>query len=216
VEPALRIYQGCGRAYLGEIEGANIIKIHRRSGKLSYLIYPDFETDPHPALLRCIRLNLRSRQITCYDYADSANPPILHRKESFLSPEDPLYERFARLTKQEEQHGLLKASGQKGDSPLAEEGQSPFSKKGDSPLAEEGQSPFSNKGDSPLAEEGRSPFSSIGTRDGWARRLNERGFALRGHRLVRQNEQRRNSSNRNLAGTEIERQNLAAQEIESQ
>ena len=47
-EPLLRIYEGCGRAYLGEVEGANIIKIHRRSGKLSYLNYPDFETNPHP------------------------------------------------------------------------------------------------------------------------------------------------------------------------
>jgi hypothetical protein len=27
--------------------------------------------------------------------------------------------------------------------------------------------------------------SGIGTRDGWAKRLRERGFALRGHRLVR-------------------------------
>jgi DNA phosphorothioation-associated putative methyltransferase len=45
--PILRIYEGCGRAYLGEVEGANIIKVHRRSGKLSYLFYPAFETDPH-------------------------------------------------------------------------------------------------------------------------------------------------------------------------
>jgi DNA phosphorothioation-associated putative methyltransferase len=61
--PVLRIYEGCGRAYLGEVDGANIIKIHRRSGKLSYLVYPDFDSDPHPALLRCVKLNLRTRQI---------------------------------------------------------------------------------------------------------------------------------------------------------
>src|SRR5262245_53109682 len=72
LEPLLRIYEGCGRAYLGEIEGANIIKIHRRSGKLSYLMYPGFETDPHPALLRTIRVSLRTRQIDCTDYAQSA------------------------------------------------------------------------------------------------------------------------------------------------
>ena len=41
LDPLLRIYEGCGRAYLGEVEGANVIKIHRRSGKLSYLVYPD-------------------------------------------------------------------------------------------------------------------------------------------------------------------------------
>ena len=94
LEPLLRIYEGCGRAYLGEVEGANIIKIHRRSGKLSYLVYPDFDDDPHPALLRCVKLNLRTRQIECYDYAQSANPPVLHRKESFLRPSDPLHARI--------------------------------------------------------------------------------------------------------------------------
>ncbi len=137
LEPLLRIYEGCGRAYLGEVEGANIIKIHRRTGKLSYLVYPDFGTDPHPALLRCVKLNLRTRQIECYDYAQSVNPPVLHRKESFLLASAPLYAKFARLTAQEEKYGLL-------DDP-----------------------------------------SGIGTREGWARRLLERGFALKGHRLVR-------------------------------
>jgi len=109
--PILRIYEGCGRAYLGEVEGANIIKIHRRSGKLSYLVYPDFETDPHPALARCVKLNLRTRQIECYEYgqrdpadcksAATGNPPVLHRKETFLLPEHELYAKFARLTAQE-------------------------------------------------------------------------------------------------------------------
>jgi hypothetical protein len=52
---------------VGEVEGANVIKIHHRSGKISYLTYPDFETDPHPALLRCVRLSLRSRELRRYD-----------------------------------------------------------------------------------------------------------------------------------------------------
>jgi DNA phosphorothioation-associated putative methyltransferase len=141
LEPLLRIYEGCGRAFLGDIEGANIIKIHRRSGKLSYLIYPDFEDDPHPALLRSVRLNLRTRQIDCSEYAQSPNPPILHRKDAFLAPEHPLRDKFLRLTAQEEQHGLLDDS------------------------------------------------SGIGTRDGWSKRLAERGFVLKGHRLVRDKNQ---------------------------
>ena len=40
----LRVYEGCARAYLGEVEGANLIKLHRHSGKVSYLVDPDFET----------------------------------------------------------------------------------------------------------------------------------------------------------------------------
>jgi DNA phosphorothioation-associated putative methyltransferase len=137
LEPLLRIYEGCGRAYLGEVEGANIIKIHRRTGKLSYLVYPDFDTDPHPVLRRSIRLCLRTRQLDCRDYTGSANPPVLHRKETFLHPDHPLYEKFARLTRQEEGRGLL------------------------------------------------GETASIGTRAGWEDRLRERGYALKGHRLVR-------------------------------
>lgn len=139
LEPLLRIYEGCGRAYLGEVEGANVIKIHRRSGKLSYLVYPEFDDNPHPELLRSVRVNLRTRQIDCNDYTQSANPPVLHRKDAFLGTDHPMHAKFARLTAQEEKHGLLEDT------------------------------------------------AGIGTREGWAKRLTERGFALKGHRLVRCN-----------------------------
>jgi hypothetical protein len=62
---------------------------------------------------------------------------VLHRKESFLPPDDPLHGKFARLTAQEEKQGLLDDPG------------------------------------------------GIGMRDGWTRRLAEKGFALKGHQLVR-------------------------------
>jgi DNA phosphorothioation-associated putative methyltransferase len=69
--------------------------------------YPDFDTDPHPALLRCVKLSLRTRELACFDYVQHANVPVLHRKETFLAPEHPLHAKFARLSEQEERHGLL-------------------------------------------------------------------------------------------------------------
>jgi DNA phosphorothioation-associated putative methyltransferase len=110
LEPLLRIYEGCGRAYLGEIEGANIIKLHRFSGKISYLAYPTFDIEPHPVLARSVKLSLRTRQLDCYDYTTSDNPPVLHRKEAFLHREHPLFEKFAKLSMQEQEHGLLDES----------------------------------------------------------------------------------------------------------
>jgi DNA phosphorothioation-associated putative methyltransferase len=107
LEPLLRVYEGCARAYIGEVEDANVIKLHRFTGKVSYLSYPEFDTDPHPALRRCLKVALRSLQLECLDYAGSANPPVLHRKETLLPPGHPLYEGCARLTRQEERHGLL-------------------------------------------------------------------------------------------------------------
>lgn len=105
--PLLRVYEGCGRAFLGELEGVNVIKIHRFSGKISYLEYRDFEADPHPALVRSYKLAMRTQELDCFDYGQSENPPILHRKETFLLPQDSRYAKFAKLTKQEENHGLL-------------------------------------------------------------------------------------------------------------
>jgi DNA phosphorothioation-associated putative methyltransferase len=93
---------------------ANPIKRHRHSGKVSYLVCPDYETDPHPALLRSIKRNLRTREIDSTEYARSANPPILHRKETFLPPDHPLRAKFERLTRQEERAGLLEETARIG------------------------------------------------------------------------------------------------------
>jgi DNA phosphorothioation-associated putative methyltransferase len=83
------------------------LTLHLQSGKVSYLVYPDFETDPHPALQRSVKLSLRTREIDCFDYTTSTNPPILHHKETFLTTDHPLHAKFARLTQQEEKYGLL-------------------------------------------------------------------------------------------------------------
>ena len=107
LEPILRVYEGCARAYLGELEGANILKLHRFSGKVSYLSYPDFDSVAHPTLLRTVKLSLRNLQLDCYDYATVSNPPVLHRKEAFVPEGYPGYEVFSELTRQEEELGLL-------------------------------------------------------------------------------------------------------------
>jgi DNA phosphorothioation-associated putative methyltransferase len=100
------VYEGCARAYLGEVEEANSLELHRFSGQVSYLSYPDFDTIAHPTLLR-MKLSLRDLQLDCYDYATTANPPVLHRKETFLPPDYPGYDAFAALTRPEEECGLL-------------------------------------------------------------------------------------------------------------
>jgi len=104
----LRVYEGCARNYLGHVEGANLIKLNRIEPKVSYLLYTDFDTDPHPALVESMRLKLSNVDVKYLNFRDSPNPPILHRKETFLPPDDPRRERFSRLTKQEEDHGLYK------------------------------------------------------------------------------------------------------------
>ena len=83
----------------------NIIRIDS-SEKIGFLYYPKFEEDPHPSLQHSIQVNINSGEKK-FRNASKSNPPILHRKETFLKPNDKNYEKFFKLTKQEEDAGLL-------------------------------------------------------------------------------------------------------------
>jgi DNA phosphorothioation-associated putative methyltransferase len=123
----LRVYEGCARAYLGSMEEADVIKLHRDSPRVSYLTYNDFDRNPHPALLDSYLVKLGGLSISYRNYEKYTNPPILHRKEEMLGEDDPRRERFCRLTKQEERWGLYedpqRIGSQRGwDAVLAENG----------------------------------------------------------------------------------------------
>ena len=107
LEPLLRIYEGCARALVGKIEEANLIKLHRFSGKVSYIAYPDFDTDPFPALQLRVKVSLRSLNIDFFDYSEWTDPPLLFHKDEFLPAEHPRKALFAKLTKQMAKAGVL-------------------------------------------------------------------------------------------------------------
>ena len=107
LDTTLRVYEGCGRALLGAVDGATLVKLNRIDPKVSYLSYPDFDADPHPRLIASLRADLRRIHVKFTDFAESQNPPILHRKETFVPDDYPGRDKFARLTAQEERAGLL-------------------------------------------------------------------------------------------------------------
>ena len=107
LDPLLRICEGCASRTIGRVDEATLIKYHTDKPQISYLCYPDFDTDPHPALKASITIDLKTLVVTHRDYATRANPPILHRKETFVTSNYPGYEEFAQLTQQEQQLGLL-------------------------------------------------------------------------------------------------------------
>ena len=84
----------------------NVVKLRTDELKLSFLSYPEFLSDPHPALRHAITIDLVNARARHTDYAANANPPILHRKESFLPPEHLMRAEFAALTRAEEAAGL--------------------------------------------------------------------------------------------------------------
>jgi DNA phosphorothioation-associated putative methyltransferase len=107
LDPLLRLYEGCANRTIGRLDGATIIKFHARKPQISYLFYPDFDTNPHPALHTSMHIDLRDLSVSYQDYSDLYNPPILVRKEAFVTASYPHYEKFAKLTRQEEKLGIL-------------------------------------------------------------------------------------------------------------
>ena len=105
--PILRIYEGCARAYLGSMDDMSIVKLHRFSGKVSYLSCEDFERDAHPAITSTVKLSLRTLRLDYFDQSDSVNPLLLDQKERMVTEEHRLRSKFERLSRQEFKHGLL-------------------------------------------------------------------------------------------------------------
>lgn len=132
----LRLYEGCAHAYLGRVEGANIVKLHRSEPKISYLSYPEFESNPHPPLAESLNVHLQTFRVKTRNFRESRNRPILHRKELFVASSHPSYGKFERLTRIEEGKGLFEDN------------------------------------------------SRIGLEDGWNEILSQKGYSLKGHRLL--------------------------------
>jgi DNA phosphorothioation-associated putative methyltransferase len=107
LDPLLRLYEGCASRTIGRPEEANVIKFHFHKPKITYLVYSNFDSDPHPALHTSMQIDLRDLHVHYRDYDLDDNPPVLHQKEQLVSPDYPCYEKFAKLSRQEEAWGLL-------------------------------------------------------------------------------------------------------------
>lgn len=107
LEPEIQSYENLARLAAPPVKEATLVKISTTQAKVSYLFYPDFDTEPHPALQASIQVDLQSFQVSSRDYSASDNSPILHPKETFVAPDYPLYEQFAQLTRTEVALGFL-------------------------------------------------------------------------------------------------------------
>lgn len=104
--PILRVLDGAARRLIGETESSTVVKLHLDRPAVSYLEYPDFDSDPHPRLRSGYIVALEKLRCDFRDYSGHANPPILHRKELLLADDDPRRGRFAALSAQEQRAGL--------------------------------------------------------------------------------------------------------------
>jgi DNA phosphorothioation-associated putative methyltransferase len=87
----------------------NLIKFYKRDFKVAFLSYPDFEQYAYPPLKQSITVDLQKLSHRKADYSKSDNPPILHRKETFVPDSFPLVNTFKEITTEGESAGLYES-----------------------------------------------------------------------------------------------------------
>lgn len=98
LHPVLRIYVGCAGVMYGDLTDVDVIKIHKRSGKISLLKYDDFEGKPLPALHERIKVNLRRQAMDIFDHRSEENQEVLYLKERYVSAEHPGREKWKEFS----------------------------------------------------------------------------------------------------------------------
>ncbi len=78
----LRCYVACGSVLFGDIEDADLVKIHIESRKLSLLYYEDFES-LLPVLAKRVKIDLRAQDVRFYNY-DRNSKQYLFLKSRFI------------------------------------------------------------------------------------------------------------------------------------
>ncbi|OBU13852.1 hypothetical protein AYY19_07105 [Photobacterium aquimaris] len=84
----------------------DLVKLYKKEFRLSLLSYPTFYSESYPALQQSVNINLVKLTHKVTDYSNSDNPPILHRKETMITPSNPHFKHFKNITQEGENAGL--------------------------------------------------------------------------------------------------------------
>ena len=82
--PVLQTYIGAGRLFHGDMADVDVFKIHKHSGKLTLLMYENFDDDPEPILNLRVKIDFRARRVDYFDHRREAQklttkPAILRK-----------------------------------------------------------------------------------------------------------------------------------------
>lgn len=107
--PALRVFIECGAILYGDPREADLIKLHLRSRKVSFLIYNDFFRKAFPELKTRIKVDLARLQVAVFEYGFALPAQLLFYKERFLAEDHPLRVRMEQVSRRLAKLGVLVA-----------------------------------------------------------------------------------------------------------
>jgi len=106
-----RIYVGAGEILYGDAHRADIIKIHKRSGKVTFLIYDQFKKNPLPELIQRVKVNLRAQQVDVFEQEKNSWRQLLYFKERFVAKDHPLRPKWEKYSDKLRKLGLNEKMG---------------------------------------------------------------------------------------------------------
>jgi DNA phosphorothioation-associated putative methyltransferase len=77
LDSVLRVLEGCAREIVGEVDRANVVKLHRFSGKVTYMACTRRKGEQHPRVLAGIKVDLPRLSVHSYDNRYMTDPPAL-------------------------------------------------------------------------------------------------------------------------------------------
>jgi DNA phosphorothioation-associated putative methyltransferase len=106
LHPILRIYVGCAGILYGDLKNVDIIKIHKKSGKVTLLIYDDFKNKYLPELKERVKVNLRKQRIDFFDHKSETHQQVLYFKERYVTDKHPLRRKWVNFSKKLKKIGI--------------------------------------------------------------------------------------------------------------
>ena len=72
--------------------GADLLKVHPGSGKLSLMSFDDFEGSPLPRMTERVKVRLREQRVELYEHGPQYEPPFLYMKSRYIPEDFPHHE----------------------------------------------------------------------------------------------------------------------------
>lgn len=91
--PLLRIYIGCASQLYGDVDSADLVKIHVGPAKLTLTRYDDFAGKAIPLMLERIKIDMRAGKVDFFEYGNEFPPHPLYQKSRFMNRRSKAYRR---------------------------------------------------------------------------------------------------------------------------
>jgi DNA phosphorothioation-associated putative methyltransferase len=102
----LRVFIECGLRLYGVATEADIIKIHLRSRKLTFLQYDAFSRAAFPVLQTRIKIDLPRLTVSIFEYGEPSSRQLLFFKERFVDDGFPGRSRMEQISRRVEMLGI--------------------------------------------------------------------------------------------------------------